>query len=393
MEFPSQSEALSKLRELDGFEFEQLVADVWEKKDWETRVTPQSNDRGIDVIAIKEDTFRQKILIQAKKYGENTTVGSPEVREYHSLRHQEDHVDAVVIVTTSTFTSEAKQIADKLNVKLVDGLSFYNMLKSIPEDLLYKYVDLDKPISNSSIPVVIKEGNHDNDILRCPICNSEIENTSWNWTKHSMQSEECRKVILSNSKPEETPFHWFKEKFWKEIQEEIRNWYMKQAMSDWPTTEKALGLLYYTADDISHHTPNAVLNDSLEDYINKIDSINTVDEIKDIFRNWSHGIGINAKHNKIRPDDGYGTLCLITDETIIGIVGQNNKDVLIEANVCEIKHSKYIRGFRKNRVEIMLSDPVRIEETGELAESIHLWMSNIDERSSWRGPLDLRGFN
>jgi len=73
------------------------------------------------VIAKKDEAFKQKMLIQAKRYGEGNKVGAPEIREYDSLRRQEDNVDAVVVVTTSSFTREAERTADDLNVKLVDG--------------------------------------------------------------------------------------------------------------------------------------------------------------------------------------------------------------------------------------------------------------------------------
>jgi len=109
------------LQRIDEYEFERLVAGLWEEEGWKTRVTTGSNDKGVDVVALQELPYRQKHLIQAKRFADDTKVSGPEVQLYSSLRHQEENVDAVVIVTTSSFTSPAKSRARELNVKLVDG--------------------------------------------------------------------------------------------------------------------------------------------------------------------------------------------------------------------------------------------------------------------------------
>lgn len=103
------------------YDFEKLVADIWELQGWETVVTKESADRGIDIIAEKDNPFYQKHLIQTKCYNTDNKVSSSEVQQYSSLRHQEDNVDAVIIVTTGFFSKQAQKIAEDLNVKLIDG--------------------------------------------------------------------------------------------------------------------------------------------------------------------------------------------------------------------------------------------------------------------------------
>lgn len=124
----TREHVLQHLREMDEYEFEDLVATVWESRGWETTVTQDTGDRGIDVVAEKEEPFYQKQLLQAKRYAAGNTIGSDEVRTYSTLLHQEDQVDVVVIVTTSSFTAPAKRLADDLNVKLIDGSTFYELL-------------------------------------------------------------------------------------------------------------------------------------------------------------------------------------------------------------------------------------------------------------------------
>jgi HJR/Mrr/RecB family endonuclease len=115
-----QSELINKLRSLDAYSFEELVADLWTERGWNAVATTESGDRGIDVIAERQDPIPEKQLIQVKKYAEGNTVGSRDIQQYSSLRHQQNGVDAVVVVTTSTFTKQARELAENLNVKLVD---------------------------------------------------------------------------------------------------------------------------------------------------------------------------------------------------------------------------------------------------------------------------------
>jgi hypothetical protein len=127
----SRDELLSKLRQMDGGKFESLIADVWEERGWKTTETPDSRDRGIDVIAKQSTPFKQKQLIQAKRWAEGNKISSRDVQQYDSLRRQESDVDAVVIVTTSSFTSQAEQIANELNVKPIDGRNLCDMIISL----------------------------------------------------------------------------------------------------------------------------------------------------------------------------------------------------------------------------------------------------------------------
>ncbi|MFB1065025.1 restriction endonuclease [Natrinema sp. H-ect4] len=118
---PDDTDIKQKLQSMDDYEFEHFVADLWETMGWDCEVSTASNDKGIDVRAKKTTPYNQKALIQAKRYGEGNKVGSPAIQQYSSLKHQEDNVDKVVVVTTSSYSRNAKELADDLNVKLIDG--------------------------------------------------------------------------------------------------------------------------------------------------------------------------------------------------------------------------------------------------------------------------------
>lgn len=119
------------LQEMDEYEFEHLVADLWGEMGWDTTVSQASVDAGLDVVAEKHTPYHQKKVIQAKRYGDSTTVGGPDIQQYASLKQQVNDADSVVIVTTSSFTSSAESRATDLNVKLVDGDDLVGMIHDL----------------------------------------------------------------------------------------------------------------------------------------------------------------------------------------------------------------------------------------------------------------------
>jgi restriction endonuclease Mrr len=125
----SKPRVLKQLREIDPYEFEKLVAKIWEKQGWDAKVKSGSGDRGIDVEATKEDTFeKRRHLIQVKRHGENTVVGSEDIQRYASLYQRDERVDNVFVVTSNRFTSEAIEVAKNRDVSTIDGDELYQML-------------------------------------------------------------------------------------------------------------------------------------------------------------------------------------------------------------------------------------------------------------------------
>jgi hypothetical protein len=110
-----------RLQNIDAYEFESFVAELWNTRGWETEVSQATSDMGVDIIARKSDGLvNQTHVIQAKRYSEGNKVTRPNVQQYYSLRDQES-ADGVVVVTTSSFTSQAEEWAEEHNIKLIDG--------------------------------------------------------------------------------------------------------------------------------------------------------------------------------------------------------------------------------------------------------------------------------
>lgn len=103
---------------MEPYDFEKFVAKVWKSKGFDTNISQQSRDWGVDIIASKSDT---KVAIQAKRYSESNKVGSQEVRNYATVYQQDDSINSVVIVTSGKFTKPSKKLAGKLDVGAVNG--------------------------------------------------------------------------------------------------------------------------------------------------------------------------------------------------------------------------------------------------------------------------------
>lgn len=126
----SVSTVESRLQNIDPYEFEEFVADLWELQGWDATATQASNDQGVDVVAQKDDGIvNQKLAIQAKRYSEGNKIGRDDVQQYYSMKVQDADADAAVVVTTSSFTTPAEEWAAEHNIKLVDAADILTVLE------------------------------------------------------------------------------------------------------------------------------------------------------------------------------------------------------------------------------------------------------------------------
>lgn len=97
-------------------EFEKVVASVLQESGYRVSLTPETNDRGIDVIAEKDSV---RCAVQAKYYSEGNRVGSSAVQKVSGLLSRPD-INHVAVVTTSSFTTEAEKVASNRGVELLE---------------------------------------------------------------------------------------------------------------------------------------------------------------------------------------------------------------------------------------------------------------------------------
>jgi restriction system protein len=95
-------------------------------------VTGQSGDGGIDGYGTLQinDLVSFKVLFQCKRY--TKSVSSPEVRDFRGA--MAGRADKGIVITTGTFTAEAKKEASRDGVppiELIDGERLIDMLENL----------------------------------------------------------------------------------------------------------------------------------------------------------------------------------------------------------------------------------------------------------------------
>ena len=115
---------MSAVDEMDGHEFEHFCADLLQKNGFSNvRVTPGSGDQGVDVIASKDGI---KYAIQCKNYA--SALSNTPVQEVTAGKQFYGcHVG--VVMTNSTFTPGAIQLATATNVLLWDRSKLHELIE------------------------------------------------------------------------------------------------------------------------------------------------------------------------------------------------------------------------------------------------------------------------
>jgi predicted flap endonuclease-1-like 5' DNA nuclease len=121
---PAEEELLTLLHNLQPTEFEEFLATLWNERGWDTETT-EHNDHGVDVIARREFPIELEFHFQAKLY--NTSLDPSYVREY-SVLPRRPNVDVGVLVTNNSFTAQAREEAEKLEIKLINGEELVTMI-------------------------------------------------------------------------------------------------------------------------------------------------------------------------------------------------------------------------------------------------------------------------
>ncbi len=111
----------ARLRNVDPYEFEELVAELWELNGWDATVSSGSNDRGVDITAEKDEGLTTTTqAIQVKRYSADNRITRDKVQQYHAMQVQDAKVDQAVVVTTSDFSRGAEEWAAEHGMQLID---------------------------------------------------------------------------------------------------------------------------------------------------------------------------------------------------------------------------------------------------------------------------------
>ena len=112
-------EARPNLMDLNPFEFENLVANLFKQMGLETKLTRSSRDGGVDAVAYDtRPVLGGKVVIQAKRY--KNTVGVSAVRDLYGTMLNEG-ANKGILVTTSGYGPDAFDFAKDKPIELMDS--------------------------------------------------------------------------------------------------------------------------------------------------------------------------------------------------------------------------------------------------------------------------------
>ncbi|MEY8497595.1 restriction endonuclease [Enterococcus avium] len=114
---------------MDGFEFEKYTKYLLEHNGYSNvRLTQKYGDQGIDVIAKKDNV---KIGIQCKRWKKK--VGNKAVQEVHAGIGYYS-LDKGIVLTNSSFTNSAKELAKKLSVDIWDRSDLIFLIENMKKN-------------------------------------------------------------------------------------------------------------------------------------------------------------------------------------------------------------------------------------------------------------------
>lgn len=122
----------SSLNGLSPSDFEQLVATLYEKMGYSTRVTQKSSDGGVDVWAVRSaDSGTEHIAIQCKHYP-GRQVGVEHARALYGVITSHQNVTRGVLITSGEFSGACQDYARGKRIELVDMVRLTGLLEKYP---------------------------------------------------------------------------------------------------------------------------------------------------------------------------------------------------------------------------------------------------------------------
>ena len=114
---------------MSGPEFERFMADLLRQKGYEVEETPLSGDQGVDLVL--PDLDGKRVVIQLKRW--TGPVGNKAIQAtFAGMAHYQ--ADEGWIITTSTFTKSARELAKSTSVRLIGRDELADWLEGLREE-------------------------------------------------------------------------------------------------------------------------------------------------------------------------------------------------------------------------------------------------------------------
>jgi len=105
--------------QMSGQDFERLIAALLTRMGFHAETTRVTGDGGIDIVAfLDKPILGGKYLFQCKRFAPDNLVGAPTVRDFYGAVTADRAVKGVFI-TTSSFTLQAREFAQKVGLELI----------------------------------------------------------------------------------------------------------------------------------------------------------------------------------------------------------------------------------------------------------------------------------
>jgi len=122
-------EARPNLMDLNPFEFEHLVTNLFSQMGLESKLTRSSKDGGVDCVAFDQrPVVGGKVVIQAKRW--KNTVGVSAVRDLYGTMMNEG-ANKGILVSTSGYGPDAFNFAKDKPIELIDGSGLLYYLEQV----------------------------------------------------------------------------------------------------------------------------------------------------------------------------------------------------------------------------------------------------------------------
>jgi restriction system protein len=142
-------------QEMKGHPFADFVAHLLNAMGYQTRVSPEGPDAGIDIIAHKDELGFEPPIIKVQVKSTEGSLGDPVVS---ALYGKVDQSEFGLLVTLGSITNPARNFArGKSNLRLIDGEDLVDLILEHYDGFDAKYKGL-IPLKRVYVPAPLEEG-------------------------------------------------------------------------------------------------------------------------------------------------------------------------------------------------------------------------------------------
>lgn len=141
-------------QELKGHALEEFVAHLLEVMGYQTRLSPEGPDGGIDIIAHKDELGFVPPIIKVQVKSTEGNIGDPIVSQLYGKVEKSEYG---MVITLGCFTKQALNFArNKSNLRLIDGEELVTLILQHYEEFDSKYKGL-FPLKRVYVPELLED--------------------------------------------------------------------------------------------------------------------------------------------------------------------------------------------------------------------------------------------